>query len=178
MYELVPFKPSSQTSKIKIYAEAFKTDGELQINFIIEDKNKLLYLGDDQKTPSRKHELWKTTCFETFFGLEGKDAYWELNLSTGGSWNFYSFDAYRNTSEPREESKVTKIGFKKLQEDDHITRLEVTIPIQSLNLNGKLEVSLNSVIEFKNKEKAYFAIKHVGDKPDFHQRDSFVCNLV
>ncbi len=177
MYELVSFKPSSQTSKIKIYAEAFKTNEELQISFIIEDTGQLIYCGENQK-PSRKHELWKTTCFETFFGLEGKDAYWELNLSIGGSWNFYSFDAYRNPLEPREESKVTKIGFNKVQEGNGITRLEVAIPIQSLNLQGKLEISLNSVIEFKNKEKAYFAIKHVGAKPDFHQRDSFVCNLV
>lgn len=177
MYELVPFKASSQTSKIKIFAEVLKTGNDLQVTFIIEDKNKLIYIGDDLKAPSRKHELWKTTCFETFFGVSGSEAYWELNLSTGGSWNFYSFDAYRNTSEPREDQRVTKIGFVKAHEDETITRLEIKFPIQSLNLKGKLEVSLNSVIEFKNKEKAYYALKHAGDKPDFHQRDLFICSL-
>jgi hypothetical protein len=176
MYELIPFKASSQTSKIKIYAEAFKTSDEFSFNFIIEDKNKIIFLSDNQSS-GRKNELWKSTCFEAFFGPAGSEAYWELNLATGGSWNFYNFDAYRNTSEPREDNRVTKIGFTKTLEDEGITRLEIKIPIQSLNLKGKVEVALCSVIEFKNKEKAYFAIKHVSDKPDFHQRDSFICNL-
>lgn len=176
MYELVPFKVSSQSSKIKIFAEAFKANSELSINFIIEDKSKIILLTDEQQGV-RKNELWKSTCFEAFLGPAGSEDYFELNLATGGSWNFYNFDSYRNPSEAREEKRVTKIGFKKINEDHGITRLEVIVPIQSLNLKGRLELSLNSVIEFKNKEKAYFAIKHVSDKPDFHQRDSFICNL-
>lgn len=177
MRELVPFKASSQTGKIKIYAEAFKSQAGLSVHFVIEDKNNLIYWGDENKASAREHGLWQTTCFEAFFGVTKSEAYWELNLGLGGSWNLYQFDSYRNTSEPREDARVMKIDFSKIQEEDHIIRLEIGIPIQSLNIKGKLEVGLCSVIEFKNKEKAYFAIKHVSDKPDFHQRDSFVCSL-
>jgi len=142
MYELVPFKVSSQTSKIKIYAEAFKTNEELSVNFIIEDKNKIISFSDNINS-GRKNELWKSTCFEAFFGPTGSAMYWELNLATGGSWNCYSFDNYRNPSEPREETGVSKIGFTKTSEEDGITRLEIKVPIHSLNLKGKGEVTLD-----------------------------------
>lgn len=176
MFELEPYQSSSQTSKIKIYSEAFMEDDELQINFILEDKNNIVAMEKDAR-PERTHELWKTTCFEAFFGVKGTNQYWELNVAANGNWNVYSFDGYREPAPPKEETRIPQISFYGSMEDESF-RLELKIPLGKLGLqNKKLEVSLNSVIEFKNKEKSYYALKHVGEKPDFHQRDSFICNL-
>lgn len=176
MFDLKPFKASSQTSKIKIHAEAFKDKGDLCVTFLVEDPSHVVLWGNAEKA-IRTHELWKTTCFELFLSVEGSDEYWELNLSPHGAWNLYHFDSYRNTVEPRQEDKVSKINFQKSDEVSQ-KKIEARIPIQGLGLLSKtLEVSITSVIEFKDKEKAYFALKHVTDKPDFHQRDSFICSL-
>lgn len=176
MFELEPFQASSQTSKIKIYSEAFLDKEELQLTFILEDKNKVVLMNKGS-SPLRTHELWKTTCFEAFFGVKGSPSYWELNVSFGGSWNVYRFNDYRNPTLPTEEKKIQNISFHSDSEDDSL-RIEIKIPISALDIqNKKLDASLNTVIEFKNKEKAYFALKHGSEKPDFHQRDSFICNL-
>ena len=177
MYELDPFQPNTHCAKINIFSEAFKEENELQFNFIIEDQNKLILTDEYNKAPTRKYELWKTTCFEAFFGIKGSLGYWELNFSIAGDWNIYHFDSYRAPAQPREEARVTKIFINKTYEDN-LWRLEVKIPIQNLGLQAKkLEVGLTSVIEFKNKDKSYYAIKHGTEKPDFHQRDTFICNL-
>jgi hypothetical protein len=177
MYELEPFKKNTQTSKISIFSEAFKDGNDLLINFIIEDKNKTILTDEYNKAPTRKYELWKTTCFEAFFGIEGSSGYWELNFSVSGNWNIFYFDSYRTPGQPKEEAKVTKISVHTTYED-FMWRVEVKVPIQSLGLQTKkLEVGLASVIEYKNKEKSYFALKHGVEKPDFHQRESFICNL-
>jgi hypothetical protein len=177
MVELVPFKSSSQASKLKICAEAIREKDELSVTFIITDKEKSIFWGERENL-GRASELWKTTCFEAFIGTSGNKEYWELNFSASGSWNLYHFDFYRSTLKPSIEERVDKIKFNNQNENDYTTRIKVQIPIQNLNLPGKkLEVGLTSVIEFKDKEKSYFALKHVGDKPDFHQRDSFVCSL-
>jgi hypothetical protein len=177
MYELEPFKQNTQTSKINIYTEAFKEENEIQINFIIEDKGKIILTDEQNKAPTRKYELWKSTCFEAFFGIKGSDGYWEVNFTMAGDWNVFYFDSYRSSEKPKEETRITKISHVKTFEDD-LCRLEVKIPTQSLGLQTKkLEVNLAAVIEFRNKEKAYFAIKHATEKPDFHLRETFTCSL-
>jgi hypothetical protein len=45
--------------------------------------------------PTRHHELWQSTCFEFFLGLQGSPQYWEFNLSPAGHWNVYRFEDYR-----------------------------------------------------------------------------------
>jgi hypothetical protein len=177
MYELDPFKQNSQSSKISLFAEAFKDGNDLLINFIVEDKNKIILTDEYNKAPTRKYELWTTTCFEAFFGVKGSDSYWELNFSISGNWNLFYFDSYRNPAQPREETKVTKISFKSFYED-FMWRLEVQLPVQNLGIQTKkMEMGLAAVIEFKNKEKSYFALKHETEKPDFHKKESFICNL-
>lgn len=176
MVELIPFKKKSKENHLKISAKATRKKDELLVTFNVEDKKKSI-LWDASLTPARVHELWKTTCFEMFFGISGSSEYWELNFSVNGSWNLYHFKSYRDAFMSQQEERVNQIEFQQQQENDLII-LEVRIPIQKLDLQGKkLEVGLTSVIEFKDKEKAYFALKHVGDKPDFHQRDSFICSL-
>lgn len=177
MYDLKPFKLNSQASKINIFAEAFKMDNELQVNFIIEDKNSFFVANEFSKAPGRKLDLWNSTCFEAFFGIKGNPGYWEFNVTIAGDWNLYYFDSYRSSNQPKEEIKVTGITHAKEYEDG-TWRIETKIPIQNLGLQGqKLQAGFASVVEFKNKEKAYFAIEHGAEKPDFHLRETFLCNL-
>ncbi len=70
---------------------------ELDIHFHLEAKDINQYdfpgvLPESQR--ERRHELWKRTCFEVFFGFAGEN-YLELNVSPEGHWQAYEFSSYR-----------------------------------------------------------------------------------
>lgn len=176
MFELKPFQQTPQTQAIKITAQVTVEEGVLQIDFQIQDKERMI-LFSEVESLGRQDELWKATCFEAFWSEGGQEKYWELNVSTNGNWNVYRFEKYRAPAPPQPEEKIQSIDFKK-SEVGNVWSIGIKIPLAQHGLPyKKLDIGLTSVIEFKNNEKSYYAIKHVGSKPDFHQRESFVCNL-
>lgn len=115
--------------------------------------------------PRRTHGLWRTTCFEAFWGTPNHAAYWELNISAAGEWNIYLFDAYREPQPPREDARA------------RVTRIQSTPTSLRASITGvpvsAFEVSLCAVVS-KPEGPCYFSTAHKGEKPDFHLRESFI----
>ena len=143
------------------------------------DLNSVIF-PERSKNKKRAHGLWEHTCFEAFLSIEGQLAYWELNLSPSGDWNFYSFTNYRR--DQKEEVKVECIHSEVIRATSREWTQRTSIDL-SLISNGPFILGLSAVIleapEEKggNARKTYWAICHCGHQPDFHQRDSFKLTL-
>lgn len=134
-----------------------------------------LSLADPASAPARRDELWKHTCVEVFFAVRGSPCYYEFNGSPSGDWALYRFDDYRQgmveqpvTLAPVLRERDQQPGVLRLVwhipffTDDVLDRAGITAVVQHQDLPGV---------------SSYWALAHVGDKPDFHQAGSFVCAL-
>jgi hypothetical protein len=175
---LKAFGKISFQEQVSIEAFVQKINGILKIQYHVEDPLSLIDLHIKDGFFRRTRELWQFTCFECFFAEKGKENYWEVNLDHSGNWNVYRFDKYRQPQPPLEEILVKQIEFEFVKKAEGF-ELQCEVDLKDLGLQEKsLEVSLNSVIEWKNKEKSYYASAHCGgEKPDFHLREAFICNL-
>lgn len=132
------------------------------------------------KEPSRKDDLWKTTCFEAFFSVPSTKSYWEVNLSPSGDWNVYHFDDYR--SGMKEEVKIDKVTMVKMENQRsykatlHLDALDGGAPKMMLH-NTPLDFSVAAVIQRNDDTQSFWAVEHTGDEPDFHRRDSFTVTI-
>src|ERR1700733_5062755 len=84
---LRPFAPSNLSNGLKVLFSIWRWPSRLDFNFILhgatpDDLNNVV-LPDvvSPETRQRRDELWKTTCFEFFFGAQDKKSYFEMNLS-------------------------------------------------------------------------------------------------
>lgn len=58
--------------------------------------------------------------------------------------------------------------------------LEAWLPASALHTNGSgqpLDLSLTAVIETKDQQLSYWALRHPGPKPDFHHRQGFALQI-
>ena len=131
-------------------------------------------LAASMKGPAEKRtdELWKTTCCEAFLKIEGQTAYYEINLSPCGGWNAYAFDSCRKPAPPRAAE-----GWKLLQIKYSPGSLFATFQT-GIPSGTSLQVGLSAVTEFDVGESVYWALKHAGTKPDFHDVRSFILKKV
>lgn len=134
----------------------------------------------------RRDELWQHTCLEFFVGVADQTSYLEVNLSPSGDWNVYSFENYRAGMKPHPEARVNLSAFERL-EDAKTLKWSASLSGE----NGKtlnelfgvnvpycpLVLGATAVLEYTTGVKEYWALKHAGDKPDFHLRESFVLAL-
>ena len=138
---------------------------------------KNVFFPEKEESPSRKEELWNTTCLEAFLSAKDQKKYWELNLSPSASWNCYSFDSYR--SGMIEEAAVTTLPIvTSLNEEAFVMETRLGLEgIADLSIKDGLMFGLSCVLVTKKGEKSYWALKHCGNRPDFHLRDSFVVSI-
>ncbi|WP_245653458.1 DOMON-like domain-containing protein [Sphingomonas pituitosa] len=121
-------------------------------------------------SPERTDGLWKTTCLELF--LAGDDgAYREFNFAPSGQWAAYRFAARREGMEPLPMPAPPRI---RLVEREAETLLHVLLPGVG---TGPLRLGITAVIEETDGTKSYWALRHGGDAPDFHDPDCFVGEL-
>lgn len=112
--------------------------------------------------PKRKDGLWKSTCFEFFWGERSMPSYRELNLSPSGDWNVYSF------SGPRQGMKEDE-AFSSLNSEIKKGYVKISFPVDVKNW----DLGFSAVIEGTDSSIYYFSIQH-GKKPDFHDRTLWV----
>lgn len=166
MHTLNPFQPT----EISLQGEFTRSGRELTFRYSLQDP-KAEVLDGLRPSPvggwTRANELWKTTCFEAFWGMPGESKYWELNLSPSKqAWNLYVFKGYR---EPQPPSPAFDCELVKVEMTP--TTLEATLK-SALNLKT-MELSLTAIIRTLSGVN-YFALKHSSPQADFHSRDSFI----
>lgn len=166
---LKPFTENSDSLTIQGTLEFAGT--EISLRFEVQDPqariNDTLLARNGLTDLKRADGLWKTTCFEAFWGEGGQTGYWELNLSaTRSAWALYRFDSYRVAQSPHENM------------DYELLEWTIGKNFMECHLRGKAvlqqpEFSLCAVIRSQSTIH-YYALKHAGPKADFHLRSSFL----
>ncbi len=113
--------------------------------------------------------LWQHTCCEVFLLGADAPAYREFNFSPSGAWAAYRFSAYREGGSNLELAApgITCHG------NPGAWQLQATLPPQALPC-GPVRMGLSMVIADRDGTRAYYALRHASEQPDFHHPDSFV----
>ncbi|RYZ76815.1 MAG: DOMON-like domain-containing protein [Proteobacteria bacterium] len=176
---LVPYGGTSVNTGLQIRVQLSLLEKRtLRFLFLLEGPpaalNKVVWPKAVQ--PERRNELWKTTCFELFFGPAEARPYFEMNLSPSGDWNVYAFSDYR---EGMKEATIESPF--RMSETSPLPRVEGLLDLSSLGLRlektGDAVLGATAVMEYQDGQKEYWALAHKGDKPDFHVRSSFTAYL-
>ncbi|WP_294329380.1 DOMON-like domain-containing protein [uncultured Sphingomonas sp.] len=120
--------------------------------------------------PVRTDGLWQTTCLELFVA-DAHAAYREFNFAPSGQWAAYGFAARREGVAPLAMPEPPAI---QLVAREGETILSVVLPGIG---PGPLRLGITAVIEETDGTKSYWALRHGGDAPDFHDPDCFVAQL-
>jgi hypothetical protein len=182
-FSLHPFPTDCQIPGIEISGRIDRHDDLLSIEYLVRGDLDSVAIDPPTALPTRKLELWTTTCFEFFIGKVGAPNYWEFNLSPGGDWNVYILDDYRQGL--RSEKRFTSLPFEIVRTADCLRlslefNLSKITPIEAdLDRSNRpeLEVAITAVIKSTQTEISYWALTHTGTEADFHRRDSFTIEL-
>lgn len=114
----------------------------------------------------RTDGLWHSTCLE-IFGLLPDGSYAEFNVAPSGHWAAYQFDGYR--SGMVELGGSVEIVDVRRDGDD----FELTAWVNWDGWPHVRAIGVSAVLETIDGGKAYWALAHPAEKPDFHHPDSF-----
>jgi hypothetical protein len=113
--------------------------------------------------------LWRHTCMEVFVGPRSPGPYLEFNFAPSGQWAAYRFSGYRAGMAPLTGRRPPRIELR-LKSDRLLLCAEVPLP---QDLTGSVRLGLAAVVEDTRGELTYWALRHAGDRPDFHHPDGF-----
>jgi hypothetical protein len=170
-----PATPAPVVRSIEARA-SIQPDGTLGLAYRVWGDMARLLIPEAQPT-ERIDSLWEHTCFEAFVGVAGSTAYREFNFSPSGQWAAYSFSDYRQPEQsdtPITAPQITTCRFAGRLE------IEVSIPANALPAGRPLHVALSAVVEatdIVHGSHSYWALHHVAERPDFHQREAFILEL-
>lgn len=175
MKNLIPFTNTAETDLFQVEAEIYLegTDTGL-LEFRITGPLDQLIFPDPTLVESRRDELWKGTCLEAFFAVETipESSYLEINCAPNGDWNMYEFSGYRQGMKTSENSKLRLI-----HRESTSTEVLFRLRIESPLLGQMKWASLTTILQLQDGSFTYWALKHPGAKPDFHNKDAFIAPL-
>lgn len=170
MHCLIPHPAAPAPRHAEVMVTLGRVPAGLQLSYQVR--------SDELKLPrdipaGRIDGLWRHTCCELFLSVPGATRYCEFNFSPVGAWAAYDFSGYRVAAglpdgEPPAISCVAR--------DDGF-RLEVVLPLGWLPSAAALQASPTVVLEDTAGRFSYWALRHPGERPDFHHADGFVLTL-
>ncbi len=170
-FQLKPFAAGSLAEKLTITGYLRRQPGRIEVEYRLAGPLADILWPKKTTVPSRRHELWRTTCFELFFAVPGDPAYREVNLAPNGCWGIYHFTNYRTQmrEEPGAVQPLCRVTGK-----GNLYILNCTIDCRGLvDDSADLELAVSSVIQTVDGDIGYWAIVHQGAEPDFHKRTNF-----
>ncbi len=174
-FQLIPY-PASDSPKIHITREIERKENRLSIRYVVTGETGVIVLPKPAELPTRKHDLWRNTCFEFFVALQDQPHYWEFNMSPSGNWNVYAMDAYRQVN-MREELAFTQLPFKFRKTNDEIS-LDISVDLNPiLQSENILDIGVATIIQTNDHNESYWALAHPSPHADFHLRESFSISL-
>lgn len=118
--------------------------------------------------PGRADGLWQTTCGELFLALpDGR--YREFNFSPSGQWAAYDFSGYRTGMRDYQPASAPRI-----ETDQGLSVSTLTVFLPQVEFAEARAAALCAVIEEKGGQRSYWAERHGGERPDFHNPACFV----
>lgn len=125
--------------------------------------------------PRRVDRLWEHTCFEAFVAPSHGRGYFELNFSPSTAWAAYAFDDYRQGMRPLATASNPAIVVAAADDE-----LRVTAAVEQSVFAGARwpwRIGLTAVVEDRVGSRAYFALLHPRETPDFHDAAAFTVLL-
>lgn len=179
-FRLAPFHaPGTSASEAALALEitgiATLERNSVQITYRISGATERVKFAGPHAPSSRKNDLWRTTCFELFVKTPGGSEYWEYNFAPSGDWDVYRFASYR--SELLRETQITNVSIATEVEQSRLVNLQARLPLPSRLTGHALSFGISSVIEDATGTMHYFALRHGGAKPDFHDPGNFVLSF-
>ncbi len=118
--------------------------------------------------------LWRHTCMEVFVATAGATPvpgpYLEFNLAPGGRWAAYRFSGYRADMATLQGITPPRIELRS-QPERLLLSADLELPADTSAAPARLAVT--AVIENRAGQLSYWALRHAGERPDFHHPDSF-----
>ena len=142
---------------------------EIHISYDWQDPNAAICWPGSCQLAEIQDELWQQTFCEIFIARAAAHEYWEYNFSPAGHWNCYRFKDYRASRQSRTQGLSTEIIAvikKNLAKIKIKTNLPASVEVSDLSLNI-------CAIAKTQEDTIHFALRHHGDKPDFHLRTNF-----
>jgi hypothetical protein len=172
LFSLIPFS-TQDAPNLTISGTVERRNNHFSVHYTLTGNLEEIFLPSSATNPSRKDELWRTTCFEFFIAVKGLPQYWEFNMSPSGEWNIYVMDAYRQVN-MRQETRIQRLQFK-VQNDANCFSLETALDLNPIiTEDAPIEAGITSVIQTKDGKESYWALNHPHPEADFHLRNSFV----
>lgn len=140
-------------------------DGRLMLRYKVEGCASLVL--PRPASMERADELWRHTCFELFL-YDGQGCYREFNFSPSGQWAAYGFTGYRSEMHPIDPVCPPEILPERGQD-----LFMLTVFLDPADLAGAKRASLTAVLEEPAKRLSYWALRHNGERPDFHDPACF-----
>ncbi len=175
--------PGAPEDGPKVSASLTTFASELILRFQVEDPSHQIDWGEDPSASvnNRGQDLWKKTCFELFLSRAGSDIYHEFNWAPNGAWDAFSFKSYR---EKRDDfvsagtSFFSETAFELNPNGSAAAHIKIRSlhgsRLQFLIFTLAFEFQISMVMKLKNGETIHSALRHSGEKPDFHKRDAFI----
>lgn len=170
---LVPFSPNAWTPGVSLeFADRSTAEG-FHLHYRLKTNSPHLFAElirtPAAGTPLRRDELWRTTCFEAFFGVADSPAYFELNLTPSGDWAWYAFDDYRKGMRKPSLASGDEPRIIRVQRNETSVDLEAFVPIRCFE-SLALDSHWPAAVLDRSDEPTYWALTHRGPAPDFHLR--------
>lgn len=170
--QLHPASPCTDVSACEA-AVTRLSDGGLHLRFTLHGE--LARLQVPPPGPAHRRDgLWAHTCFEAFIAEEGSPAYREFNFAPSGEWAIYDFSAYRVRLPDPAPLSAPHI---RLQSEGARLTVDAVLTPDCLPTGAVLQAGLSAVVETRAGALSYWALRHPGERPDFHHRDAFALTL-
>jgi hypothetical protein len=174
-FRLIPL-PASATLQIHITGKIKRLENQLSIRYEVQGEMDKLLFPAPTESPTRKDDLWKSTCFEFFIAIQDQPHYWEFNMSPSANWNVYAMDAYRQVN-MREESAFTQLPFEFSKASTEYS-LDISVDLSPIiQPENILQVGITTIIQAMDGNETCWALAHPGQQADFHLRESFLIEL-
>jgi hypothetical protein len=123
----------------------------------------------------RADRLWEHTCFEAFVAPAAGAHYYELNFSPSTEWAAYEFDGYRQGMRPLALAKAPSVAVAQIASELSVT---AAIELDALqHAPWPWRIGLTAVVEDRAGTRAFFALHHPRQSPDFHDVAGFTALL-
>jgi len=171
-YTLKPFQ--APPSPFTVQVDSLVLDNELTINFTLVGNIASLNLPAPKETTHRVEGLFHHTCLEIFLKRESR--YIEYNFAFSGDWCIFLFDGYRKSISPDITLDSSFFSVKHISNSNSEANFNVRIYLSKLGIlgTGETRLGISSIIEHPQCQLSYWALTHVGEKPDFHNEQSFI----
>ncbi len=173
MFNLKPHANYQNPSIQSLQASITRTNyQQLHLQYILSANLEQLVIAAPSN-PSFQDRLWEHTCFELFIQQQGETAYYEYNFSPSSQWAAYGFNDYRQIN--NWQAKTTPIITS--NQSATLLQLDVQLDLPESLYHQALSVGLTAVLETRNNELSYWALKHPQKQPDFHDKNGFILTL-